>query len=429
MRILFLTHYYRPELGAPQTRLHETAKGLQRLGHEVRVLTGPPHYPDGRTQPGYSPWMVRRESVDGVSVVRLPMVPRPNRGFLDRMIDQASFAAAALAATPIVRWSDVVVVESPPLFLGVTAGIHRLASRRPYLFHVADPWPDFPIEMRALHNPLAIRVARAMETFSYRGASLITTVSPGLVALLSRKPGAKGKVRLLSNAVDITRFAPDRSPRETRLEIGWPEARLSLAYVGSVGLAQGLGTLIEAAAPLADMGVVVHVVGEGFDRDRLAKEVAARGLDHIRFEAPISPASVPTVLAAADAVVVMLRRGPLYEHSLPTKLVEGLAAGRPLVVSASGDAADIVEGAGAGFAAAAEDAGALREVILRMALSTEREAMGRRARSVADAQYDRREMVARLASYLADIASADSRRSRTSHRLPRLVRASHQKEP
>lgn len=403
MRVLMLTHYYRPELGAPQTRLHETAVGLQELGHEVTVLTGPPHYPTGVTRAGYSPLMPRREVLGGISVVRLPVLVRPNRSLIDRTIDQASFAAAAFAARPVVARSDVVIVDSPPLFLGLTAAFYRLAYRRPYLFHVADPWPDYPIAMGALRNGTLIRVARSIETLAYRHAALITTPTPGWVESLDANPAAHGKVRLLPNGVDVRRFQPDRSPAEARARLGWPEAELTLVYVGSVGLAQGLDTLIEAAAPLRDSGVLVHIVGEGFDRARLAREVSERRLDHIRFDPAVAPADVPDVLAAADAILVLLGPVSLNRSALPTKLVEGLAAGRPLVVSANGDAADIVRAAGAGVTAAAGDASALRDAIAEVQDPDRRSEMGRRGREIAASVYDRQQTVRALADYLQEI--------------------------
>lgn len=404
-RILILTHYYAPELGAPQTRLRETARHLHDLGHEVRVLTGPPHYPDGVVRPGYSSWRRRQDLLDGIPVQRLPMLPRPNGGLLDRTIDQATFAAAACAAMPAVRWSDVVLVESPPLFLGVAAAWHRLAARRPYVFHVADPWPDFPIAMGALPNPALRRVAHGMAALAYRGARLVTTVTPGLVALLDAKPSARGRVRLLPNGVETGRFAPGRSAAEARAELGWPEARLSLVYAGTVGLAQGVGTLVEAVAPLGSAGVVLHVVGEGREREALRADAARRGLDHVRFETPVPVERVPTVLAAADAIAVVLRRGPLHEHALPTKLVEGLAAGRPVVVSADGEAARLVVGAGAGRAAPAEDPDALRSVILSLAGEPVRAAtQGLAARRLAESTFDRGAIVALLSGYLVAAA-------------------------
>ena len=411
MRLMILTHYFPPEVGAPQTRLRETALGLQRLGHEVTILTGPPHYPGGVVRPGYSSWRVQREWLDGIRVLRVPVLVRPNRGLIDRSIDQLSFTAASAAAHGTVRRADVVLVESPPLFLGLTATLYRRAYGVPYLFHVADPWPDYPIQMRALRNHQLIRVARWIESVAYRNATLVTTVSPGLVQRLDRHPDANGKARLLLNGVEVDRFQPDRTPASARAELGWPDAPLTLVYVGSVGLAQGVDTLIDAVEPLAEHGVLLHIVGEGFDHDRLAGEVAERGLNHIRFAGPVASAAVPGVLAAADAVLVMLRPGILNWHSLPTKLVEGLAAGRPVLVSADGDAADIVNGAGAGLSAAAGDAEALRVAILEMLDPTIRTEMGARARTVAVEKYDRKRSVEVLNGYLEEVVDRGRARS------------------
>ena len=403
MRVLILTHYFPPEVGAPQTRLRETALGLQRLGHEVTVLTGPPHYPGGSTRPGYVPWRVQREWHDGIRVVRVPVIVRPNRGLIDRSIDQLSFAVASAMARDTVKQADVVLVESPPLFLGLTASLYRRAYGAKYLFHVADPWPDYPIQMRALRNRQLIRVARSIETTAYRNASLITTVSPGLVRRLDRHPQAKGRVRLLLNGVDVDRFQPDRTPASARAALGWPEAPLSLVYVGSVGLAQGVDTLIAAVEPLATAGVILHIVGEGFDHDRLAREVADRGLQHIRFAGAVPAVDVPGVLAAADAILVMLRPGLLNRHSLPTKLVEGLAAGRPVVVSADGDAAEIVDAARAGVSSAAGDPDALRRAIMTLLDPSIRKKMGTNARRLAVEKYDRTGSVGVLSGYLEQI--------------------------
>jgi glycosyltransferase involved in cell wall biosynthesis len=405
VRVLFVTHYYPPELGAPQTRLRETAMGLRELGHEVRVMTGPPHYPNGHVRPGYSALHLRREAIDGIDVLRLPMVPRPNRGFVDRVIDQGSLALVASAAVPVVRWADVLLVESPPLFLGLTAAFHRLVSRRPYLFHVADPWPDFPIAMGALNHPLGRKTAYAIEELAYRRAGLITTVTSGLVRFLDRKPGATGRVRLLPNGVAVDRFDPTADAAVARRRLGWPNVKLTLVYVGSVGLAQGLGTLIDAVAPLRDEGVALRIVGEGYEREGLAARVRAERLDHVHFDDPVPVARVPQILAAADAVLVLLKRGPLYEDSLPTKLVEGLAAGRPIVVSAAGESARIVADAGAGYVSGPEDPDALRDVIRAAAIDPARSLKGHAARTLAANVFDRSMVVRTLAGYLEEVAN------------------------
>jgi colanic acid biosynthesis glycosyl transferase WcaI len=406
MRILFVSHYFPPELGAPQTRLRETAIGLRDLGHDVRVMTGPPHYPSGTVRNGYSALAIRREAIEGISILRLPMLPRPNGGLIDRVIDQGSFAVAASAAIPVVRWADALVVESPPLFLGATAAFHRLVSRRPYLFHVADPWPDFPIAMGALNHPFARRTAYAIERLAYRHAALISTVTSGLVDFLDRKPSATGRVRLLPNGVAVGRFDPTADAAAARRRLGWPEATLTIVYVGSVGLAQGLGTLIEAVAPLGREGVEVRVVGEGFEREALAARARSEQLDHVHFDEAVSADDVPNILAAADAVLVLLRRGPLYDDSLPTKLVEGLAAARPIIVSAAGESARLVAGSVAGYVAEPENPHALREAIRQAADDPDRSRKGQAGRVLAEQAFDRQRIVRTLADYLAEVATS-----------------------
>jgi glycosyltransferase involved in cell wall biosynthesis len=409
LRVLILTHFYPPEIGAPQTRLHETARALARRGVAVRVLTGPPHYPTGIVPSGRRWWLPSRESIDGISIIRLPMVPRPNGGLVDRLVDNGSFSAAAVAALPLVRRADVVLVESPPLFLGGSAAVLHTLTRRPYVFHVADPWPDFPIAMGMLQSPLVQRLAFANEWVAYRFASAVTTVTPSLVRRLESKPPAAGKVHLIPNAVDTRRFDPAADPAEIRHRLGWPEARLTVVYVGTVGLAQGLGTAIDAMDRLRGGGIALHVVGGGADRAAVEERVRTSALGDVTLHAPIEAAAVPLVLAAADAVLVMLRRGELYDESLPTKLVEGLAAGRPLIVSAGGEAARIVRDADAGFVAAPEDAESLAAALVAARDSADRGGAGARARATAETDFDRDVVVDRLLAILTDAASAAGR--------------------
>jgi glycosyltransferase involved in cell wall biosynthesis len=409
LRVLIVTHYFPPEVGAPQTRLRETARGLAERWIDVRVVTGPPHYPSGRVTAGYAAWRPSRERIDGVPVVRLPVAVRPNGGIVDRLIDHGSFAAMASLAVPLVRWADVLLVESPPLFLGLTAAVHRSLARRPYVLHVADPWPDFPIAMGAIRSPVARRLAFANEAIAYRLASRITTVTRPLVARLERKPDAQGKVELLPNGVAVGRFSPAADAAAGRRELGWPEARLSLVYAGTVGLAQGLGTLLDAMDRIRGSGVIVHVLGDGAERREIEVRIRDQALEDIRLHQPIAADGVPAALAAADGILVLLRRGPLFAESLPTKLVEGLAAGRPLVVSADGESARIVADARAGLVAGAEDAAALAAAIVRLRDAVDREAMGTRARAVAETDFDRRRILDRLAGLLA--TAADRSRS------------------
>jgi glycosyltransferase involved in cell wall biosynthesis len=322
---------------------------------------------------------------------------------LDRVIDQGSFAAVALAAAPIIRRADAFVVESPPLFLGGSAAVLRALVGRPYLFHVADPWPDLPIAAGALRGRVPIRLAFLLESLAYCRASVITTVTPPLVQRLERKPGADGKVKLVANAVDIDRFLPEIDPAAARAELGWgPE--FTLVYSGTVGIAQGLDTLLEAVRRLGpNLDLTVRIVGDGVEARSLEARALALGLTRITFQGSVPADGVPMVLAAADAILVLLRRGPLYEESLPTKLLEGLAAGRPIVVCADGYPAALVRDAQAGFAVPAESAGQLAGAIGAVVAHPGRNAMGAAALHLARTRFSREASVAALADALRSV--------------------------
>lgn len=413
VRVLVVTHYYSPEIGAPQTRLRETAQMLTALGHQVSILTNHPHYPDGRTKAPYRALSVLREEIDGLRVTRLPVFALANQGFIPRVVDQASFAFVAAAAVGEARLADVLLVESPPLFLGATGRWLSHVSRRPYVLHVADPWPAYPIELGVLRSRAMIRLARALEAFAYFGASRITTPTNGCARLIEEQTTARGKVRVVPNGVDLNRFDPLADVREARGELNWDLDPFTFVYAGTVGLAQGLGTLINAAAimkSLSDRPPLVRIVGGGPEVAAISRRATELGLLDVRFHAPVAQHRVPVLLAAADAILVMLKRGKLARAAMPTKLVEGLAAGRPIVVSADGDAAETVNTSRAGLVAPAEDAPTLADRMLELASSPSRAVeLGANGRLIATASFDRKAVVHRLAGELQAAVSLGRR--------------------
>ena len=208
---------------------------------------------------------------------------------------------------------------------------------------------------------------------------------------------------MLSNAVEISRFDPNTEKSSVRADLGWGPG-LTLVYSGTVGIAQGLDTLIEATRQLGEAEVTIRVVGDGVEARALKARAQALGLTRLIFEPSVAADRVPTVLAASDGILVLLRRGPLYTESLPTKLLEGLAAGRPVIVSADGYPADLVRDARAGFTSAAEDAQGLADAIRTFAASKDLVGIGIAAAELARTRFSRSASVAVLADILRDIA-------------------------
>jgi colanic acid biosynthesis glycosyl transferase WcaI len=352
MRILFVSHYFHPEVGAPQTRILETAQLLSERGHEVTVLTGLPNYPDGVIPDAYRRHLVLRERIGEIRIIRSLVYPAPNRGFARRLVNHASFAVTSLLAAPLTGRPDVVIAESPPLFAAVSAVLIARAWRAPLILNVADLWPESAVQLGALRDPRAIRLAEVLERFAYRHSAAITVPTAGMRTTLVSSGTAADKVVHLPNAVDPARFAghppPGSHPRR-------------VIYCGTVGMAQGVGTLIDAAGELASGadGYEFLIVGDGAEREELMRSAGDRGLTNVRFEGRVDRSKVPGLIASAELAVLCLRDVPLFEDALPTKMLEYMAAARPVVAAAAGDAARLLERSDAGIACPPGDATAL----------------------------------------------------------------------
>jgi glycosyltransferase involved in cell wall biosynthesis len=363
VRVTFLTHYYPPEVGAPQARISGVAHQLSRDGIEVTVHTCFPHYPDGAIRAPYRnrPWQIEEEG--GVRVVRSFVYPAPNRGFARRLADHASFAASALAAAPATGPADAVVVETPPLFLaGAAIGYARL-KRASLVVHVADLWPDSAVELGALRRPGMIAAARRLERACYRSAAAIVCPTAGIEAALAARPEASSKVRRIWPSVDIDRFAGI-----SELE-GEPSGRpFRLLYAGTLGMAQGVDVLIDAAAQLEGReGIEVVIAGGGAEEPELRRRLGERGPANVRMVGAVPHEDVPALLAESDAAVVLLRDRPLFRGALPTKVLEAMSAARPVVLSAAGEAAELIERADCGVVVPPERPDRLAAAIAELA--------------------------------------------------------------
>jgi len=399
VRVLFLTHYYPPELGAAPARLAALAHGLADRGLEVTVHTGFPHYPSGTIEAPHRNRPLRIEHDGPVRIVRSIVYPVPNRGFARRLANHTAFAAGALASAPASGPADVVVAETPPLFTAAAGVAYARLKRAPLALNVSDLWPESAIELGALRDGRAAGGAHRLARLCYRRARLITAPTRGIVDTLSARAEARGKVVQVPPAVDLDRFASiaERSPRAG--------APLRVLYAGTLGIAQGVGVLLDAAALAGPEVVELLIAGEGPDADFLRAQVQARRLTNVELLGPVSPARIPGLYESVDAGVVPLRDRPVFAGALPSKLFEVLAAGRPAIVAARGEAAELVSNAGAGLVVAPEDPHALAEAFRRLRAAPEEALrMGQRGRLHARA-FDRASAVERWRELLSDLTS------------------------
>ena len=403
LRVVLLTHYFPPEVGAPQARLFELARRAAAAGHTMTVVTGLPNYPTGVIPTEYRGGSRREETLEGVRVVRTWVYATPNRGFLRRILNHLSFALSSLGALRRVGPTDVIFVESPPLFTGLAALVYTRMKRAPYIFNVSDIWPQSAVELGALRNPLAIRLAEMLERHLYRRAARVSVVTPGMLERLAARGVPRSKLVLLTNGVDTDVFHPARANTKLARSLGFDERKIFL-YAGTHGMAQGLETLLEAARQTRDPQVVYVLVGEGAEKEALMKE--AEGMTNVRFLPNQSRAVMPDLLSLAYATIIPLRRLDLFKSALPSKMFESMATSRPIVASLWGEAADLIENAGCGLVVPPQDPLALRDAVERLAADPQlaRE-LGDKGRKYVAAHFDRRVIATRFFDLLSETAA------------------------
>jgi hypothetical protein len=393
LRVIFVTHYFVPEVGAPQRRIERLAGGLAERGADVTVHTLPPHYPTGTIAAPYRNRPLSVETRAGVRVVRSAVYPAANRGVARRLLNHGSGAASILATAPWAGPADVVVAETPPLFTAAAAVAYSRAKRAPLVLNVADRWPQSAVELGALSNRHAIAAATWLEERCYRAASAITVPTRGLERDLGSADSARGKVVQMPPAVDLERFDP--APPA-------PDGPLRVLYAGTVGMAQGIGTLIEAARRAGPSAVHVVIAGDGAE----AAALAADRPENVDLIGPVPHDRVPDLYRQADVAAVLLRDRPIFAGALPTKTLEAMAAGRPVVLSGRGEAADLVAAAGVGVVVAPEDPHALADAFVDLSHDPERLAkLGAAGRRLAESEYGREQSVERWWRLLQGVAS------------------------
>jgi glycosyltransferase involved in cell wall biosynthesis len=383
MRVTILTQYYPPEIGAPQARLSELASALVRRGHTVTVLTAMPSYPLGKIHAGYGGF-VRRERRGGVQIIRTPVFPTQRADFLGRMANYFSFTcSAAVLGTFLLGPCDYLIVESPPLFLGLAGLWLSWRTRAAMVFNVSDLWPESPVRLGVLRaGSLGHRIATWIEGLCYRHANVVSGQTKTIVAnIADRFPQCR--TYHFSNGVNTRVFQPERRTAAARADLGAESSDACVAlYAGLHGLAQGLDQVLDAAATLrSDPRLRLVLVGDGPAKEKLVQRTREQNLSNVRFLAPLPSDQVPPLVASADIVLV-----PLVTYipgATPSKLYEAMASGRPVVLVASGEPAAFVREHNAGIVVAPGDGPGLVEALRTLggdaALRQQLGANGRRA--------------------------------------------------
>ena len=404
MHILFLTDNFPPETNAPASRTYEHSKRWVAAGHRVTVVTGAPNFPSGIIHAGYTNAMSRCETIDGIEVVRVWTYITANEGFLKRTLDYVSFMLAAIAACPFLPRPDVIVATSPQFFTPCAALVVSFLRWRPFVFELRDLWPDSIVAVGAMRETAAIRLLRKLEYFLYRRAARIVSVTQSFRRVLSGNGIDPGKIAVVPNGVDLDAYVPGPKPAELARRLG-VEGKFVAAYVGTVGMAHGIGTLLDAARALRQRpDIAFVVVGTGAQQAELAATAQREGLGNVIFVGAVSKAEVRDYWRLCDVAVVLLRDTPLFRHVIPSKMFEAMGMERAIVLGVKGESEEILLESGAGVTIPPEDALALASAVAELADDPVRcAALGRKGRVFAAAKFDRDDLAARMLEELVQV--------------------------
>ena len=333
----------------------------------MTVVTCAPNHPSGVVYPGYRNRLLQTEVANGVRVIRVWTLLVPNQGTIRRSLSYMSY----LISVTLLMWrlprADVIVSTSPQFFCGLAGFVARVFKRAPWILEIRDLWPESIIAVGALRDGVVVRALEWLEGFAYRRADAIVTVSRAFVPHIATLSHDPLKISVLKNGVDRTVFDPDKPGNDIRAELGL-SGRFVAAYIGTLGLAHGVGTILEAAEQLrADHRIAFLIVGDGAERTELEAECTRRKLDNVLILGQRPHTDMPDIWRACDAALVLLRRRDAFKKVLPSKMFEAMAMRRPIILGVEGHAQAMLDRAGAGIAIKPENADDLADAVRRLA--------------------------------------------------------------
>lgn len=416
MKILYISQYFPPEMGAPAARAVELSRHWASLGHDVTVLTGFPNHPTGVVPPEYRDRfrrLVVREQTGGVNVVRTWLLPFPNRKAHERMLNYSSFCVSAASTGLFLSRPDVVIASSPQLLVGLSGWWLARCKRVPFVFEVRDLWPESLVAVgmgdasSLLHRSLA-----QIAGFLYRHSDRIVVVTPAFGDyLVNHWRVPREKISVIENGVETQLFAP-QAETGLRTELA-AQGKFVVSYIGTLGMAHGLDIIITAAAQLraTHPEIVFLLLGEGAEKERIIALARERGLNNLRFVDQQPREKIPAYICASDVCLVLLKKTDLFKTVIPTKMLEFMSCARPVVLGVDGQARTILEQAHGGLAIEPENSEALVDAILYLSANREIAGeFGRNGREYIVREFSRRQTAEKYVRELERLLNLPERR-------------------
>lgn len=408
MHILFLTHYFPPEVNAPASRTYENAKRWVKEGHEVTVITCFPSHPKGVVYPGYRMRPYQWDEKDGIRVLRVFTYLSANKGFLKRIANYVSYMMASVLFAPLVKKADIVVSTSPQFFCGMAGLFVSGLKRKPWVLEIRDLWPESIVSVGAIRQKQVIAFLEWLERLLYRKADHIVSVTQAFKGHIMKRNIPADRISVITNGADLEMFDPLPKDNPVAKEFGLGDRFVS-SYIGTHGMAHALDTVLRAAKLLEkNKDILFLLVGDGAERDALVREKERLGLENVLMLGQQPKEKMPGFLAASDASLVLLKKDDLFKTVLPSKIFEAMAMKRPIILGVEGESKAVIDAGKCGIPIEPENHEELAQAIIKLYLDKDyAHRLGENGRKFVMENYSRERLANVYLGTLLDVAGEE----------------------
>jgi glycosyltransferase involved in cell wall biosynthesis len=342
LKLLILTQYFPPEVGAPQNRLFELAVRLKKLGIEVSVLTAMPNYPQMKIYNGYEGKNYMYEEIEGIPVHRASIYLPKNKSIIQRLLNYFSFVySSAMVGKNKIGDIDIIMCESPPLFLGYSALYLKRKKKAKLIFNVSDLWPESAEKLGVVTNKWMLKLAYRLEKKLYQKSILVTGQTQGICKNINMRFPLVNTF-WLPNGVDVSYYNPSTVTSNWRIENDFSESDILYLYAGIIGLAQGLEIILKTAELVkSNPSIKFILLGSGPEKEKLLSIKTEKQLSNVYFFDAVSKLQMPQIVKASDVSIIPLRKLELFLGAIPSKIFENLAMEKPVILAVDGEAREL----------------------------------------------------------------------------------------
>ena len=366
MKILFVSDNFIPEVNAPANRTYEHCLRWVELGHKVTVITCVPNFPKGIVYSPYKNKLWQKEYINGIEVIRVWSFVSPNKGFILRLIDHLSFMITSLIACFFIKRFDVIITTTPQFFTTFTGYLISVIRNKKWILEIRDLWPDSLIAVGIIKKNLLFKFLKKLEYFFYRKASTIIVVTKSFCNIITKNKISKSKVHVITNGVNRKNFRFIGKDENIINKLNLKEY-FCIGYIGTIGMAHHIKTLLESAAYLNTLNYKIKflIIGSGAEVENIKKQIKKNKIDNTIILDQIPHNEISKYWSILDCSITHLKKDNLFKSVIPSKIFESMAMGVPIIHGVHGESADLIRETNTGEIFKPQDTKELNSIIIK----------------------------------------------------------------